>query len=220
MLPHHHTCTLTLFHTRLARKHRSSHHRHYRAGRIPAQSSEDRQPQPSHAEFEDREWKADDYITQAPEASPLPITEVDAEQRLNEQVRSFAASAAASEEQAFTAALTDMQQQGTRASQPPLPWRPTAPPQPSKSGQDLREAAMRRITEARKYVGAKGANPPATQASPAQAKAPSQQGSAPGDTLSTSSVTEWGQSSMGTSEKVSLLPMCENHKAWCMHVAS
>ena len=159
-------------------------------------------------------------IAHAQATPPPPVSERDDdEQRLNERVSSFAESAAASEEQAFTAALTDMQQaasaQGDRATRPPPPRRSSGAPQPFKSGQDLREAAMRRIAEARRYAGDKGGTrPPAVQASPAQASAPPQPGSAPDATLGASSAVEWGQSGVDTSQQVPCRP--SRHRALCM----
>ena len=208
ILPHRNACLLTRSQRKLVRTRRPSHDRHCRTSRIPAQSSEDRQPGPSEVLGREPEAKA-----QASKAPPRPLNEQldDDEQRLDDQVSSFAVTAAASEEQAFIAALTDMQQQasakGAGIPQPPPPRRATAPPQPSKSGQDLREAAMRRIAEARKYVGAKGAGLPAMQASPAQAAELQQQASSPDDTLSRSSAAEWGRSTTGTSAQVLTLPI-------------
>lgn len=208
ILPQPNACTSTHVQSRLARKHLPCHDRQRRTSRILATPSEDRPSQFPEADGVGRIWKAaKGDNAQAPEAVP-PVTELDRDaQRLNDQVSSFAASAAASEEQAFTAALTDMQQQGESTAQAPPPRPPFAPPQPPKSGQDLREAAMRRIAEARKYVGATGARSLGMQARPAQASAPPRQGSALDAPPHTSAAVEWGQSGVGTSEQVSCWPL-------------
>lgn len=128
----------------------------------------------------------------------------DERQRLDEQVASFAAQAAAEEEKVFTSAMADMQQQASSTAdtaQREGPNQPHRPPGSEKKAAtdaaSLRLAAMRRIEAARKYSASKGsaASSSAANAAPAPPSiptAPAQQEEA----------TEWGQSGIGSAQKV------------------
>ena len=121
----------------------------------------------------------------------------------------IAASAAARDEVVFTGALAELQQanaaedEGAAGAQVE---RPTAAPlqQKSTTGEGLREAAMQGIAAARRYNASKtaAASLPSQQSSPAASAPPESSDAA----SSMSGAAEWGQSGVGSAEKV--CPLC------------
>lgn len=194
LLPQH-TCQLT------GRNAAIKHRRPLKSRLIVAQSGENTSGQPSRAEALDRIRKATEYKTEPTAKSGQAG---DDRERLDEQVSPFASIAAAREEESFTAALAERQQRApgdtAASSEPSMPVpQPTNQLQRTASGQSLREAAMRRIADARRYVDSKStSSQPGTSAPPALLQPMSQPAEG-------SAATEWGRSGAGSSQQVCLL---------------